>query len=704
LTITTTGSSGPAILVGNILNIPQYSGGGGGGGAAPVKQDLLAGVGFTAGSSTSITLSSTPTGKSSLLIYFDGVNQSDNTWSLSGSVVTFSAAIPANVQVVEAIAGLPSSGTSGISLTTTGSSGAATLVGTVLNVPQYSSGVTLPSATTSQLYGGSGVGGTAAVVSVGTGLSLSGSTLTATGGGGTPAGSNTQLQYNSSGAFGASSAATFDGTGINARIGSTTPNIGAFSNVGITGSITATGLTTGTPDSSICINSSNQLIKSTSGANCIGGGGGVNSANFTNAVTTCGADPTGATDSTTAINNCISTYSSVSLPQGTFKISGAGINTIQNMMLFGAGMGLTTITQSTASGCVFNLSGIANVSIQNMTLDRSVTATAGGNGFCAGAFTSVNNVILRDIYSTNQWIGLQLPSAFLSTLENVWSVLNFSDGLYFSVPNAGGAFQWQLSNVNAQLNNGWGIEIIAPASVSYVPAAAIVNLTTYANGLGGINLSSSSGSSINDIKILNLTSSGDCGNGVNFNTNGGEHNIISTGLIEGAGGGVVSGSPGSYVYKCGRSVVGASGPTIFAPMTGHCAYVQGNNGEVSIIGMQLRGCTQSGIATVGTLTSGIFSNNSISGNNCKYTAATTSCTPTSAGDSGIYLSGTLSSISIMGNSGVGGGTQVYGLTAINGSATTVTSVGNVFNGNATAGCGGASYSSITKAGNIGTGC
>jgi hypothetical protein len=139
-------------------------------------------------------------------------------------------------------------------------------------------------------------------------------------------------------------------------------------------------------------------------------------------------------------------------------------------------------------------------------------------------------------------------------------------------------------------------------------------------------------------------------------------------------------------------------------MTGHCAYVQGNNGEVSIIGMQLRGCTQSGIATVGTLTSGIFSNNSISGNNCKYTAATTSCTPTSAGDSGIYLSGTLSSISIMGNSGVGGGTQVYGLTAINGSATTVTSVGNVFNGNATAGCGGASYSSITKAGNIGTGC
>ena len=42
----------------------------------------------------------------------------------------------------------------------------------------------LPSATASQLYGGSGAAGAAGVVTVGTGLSLSGGTLTATGGGG----------------------------------------------------------------------------------------------------------------------------------------------------------------------------------------------------------------------------------------------------------------------------------------------------------------------------------------------------------------------------------------------------------------------------------------------------------------------------------------------------------------------------------------
>jgi hypothetical protein len=84
-----------------------------------------------------------------------------------------------------------------ISLTTTGTSGAATFVGNVLNIPQY------------------------------------------TGGGGSPAGSDTQVQYNNSSAFGASSAFTFNsGTGVvtatgfagalNGTIGASTPTTGIF--------------------------------------------------------------------------------------------------------------------------------------------------------------------------------------------------------------------------------------------------------------------------------------------------------------------------------------------------------------------------------------------------------------------------------------------------------------------------------------------
>ena len=84
-----------------------------------------------------------------------------------------------------------------ISLTTTGTSGAATFAGNVLNIPQY------------------------------------------TGGGGSPAGSDTQVQYNNSSAFGASSAFTFNsGTGVvtatgfagalNGTVGASTPTTGIF--------------------------------------------------------------------------------------------------------------------------------------------------------------------------------------------------------------------------------------------------------------------------------------------------------------------------------------------------------------------------------------------------------------------------------------------------------------------------------------------
>jgi hypothetical protein len=69
---------------------------------APHTEDFLAGTSFTPGVTASLTLSSTPIATDLLAITFDGIAQSQNTWSLSGATVTFNAAIPANTQVVEA--------------------------------------------------------------------------------------------------------------------------------------------------------------------------------------------------------------------------------------------------------------------------------------------------------------------------------------------------------------------------------------------------------------------------------------------------------------------------------------------------------------------------------------------------------------------------------------------------------------------------
>jgi hypothetical protein len=68
----------------------------------PHTQDFVGGTDYTPGTTTTLTLSSAPTSTDLLLIYFDGINQSKNTWTLAGAVVTFGAAIPTNTLVVEA--------------------------------------------------------------------------------------------------------------------------------------------------------------------------------------------------------------------------------------------------------------------------------------------------------------------------------------------------------------------------------------------------------------------------------------------------------------------------------------------------------------------------------------------------------------------------------------------------------------------------
>jgi hypothetical protein len=110
LTLTTTGTSGAATLVGNTLNIPQYAGGGGGGTVTSVSvasANGFAGTVANASSTPAITMSTSVTG------------------ILKGNGTAINAAI-ANTDYQ-----------SPITLTTTGTTGAASFNGTTLNIPQY---------------------------------------------------------------------------------------------------------------------------------------------------------------------------------------------------------------------------------------------------------------------------------------------------------------------------------------------------------------------------------------------------------------------------------------------------------------------------------------------------------------------------------------------------------------------------------------
>jgi len=65
--------------------------------------NFAAGVGFTAGSSTTVTLTSTPASENSLLVTMDGVTQHHNTYSVSGTTLTFDTAIPTGTSNIEVV-------------------------------------------------------------------------------------------------------------------------------------------------------------------------------------------------------------------------------------------------------------------------------------------------------------------------------------------------------------------------------------------------------------------------------------------------------------------------------------------------------------------------------------------------------------------------------------------------------------------------
>jgi len=68
----------------------------------PTVNTFTHGDGFTAGSSTSVTLTADPGAEQHLTVFFDGVGQHRSTYSVSGTTLTFDTAIPTGTAEVEA--------------------------------------------------------------------------------------------------------------------------------------------------------------------------------------------------------------------------------------------------------------------------------------------------------------------------------------------------------------------------------------------------------------------------------------------------------------------------------------------------------------------------------------------------------------------------------------------------------------------------
>jgi hypothetical protein len=241
-----------------VLLTEPFSGGGGGGSGTVTSVDVVGGATGLTTSGGPITTSGTISLDGVLNVAHGGTGASTLTGILKGTGTT-----PITIATAGTDYQAP------ITLTTTGTSGAATFIGNTLNIPQYSGGgggsgtvtkvsvvstnglagtvandsttpaISLSTTVTGLLKGngtaisaatsgtdyapatsgtsilyGDGSGGFSNVT-IGSGLSFATGTLSATGGGGgTPGGSDTQIQFNNSGSFGGSANFTWDGTNV----------------------------------------------------------------------------------------------------------------------------------------------------------------------------------------------------------------------------------------------------------------------------------------------------------------------------------------------------------------------------------------------------------------------------------------------------------------------------------------------------------
>jgi len=251
ISLTTTGTSGAATFVNSVLNIPQYTSGGGSGtvtsvgisapaflsvGGSPVTSSgTLAltysgtalpvangGTGQTTANAALNGLLPSQTSQSGKVLSTDGTN---TTWTAvggTGTVTSVGLSAPAFLTV------------SGSPITASGTL-ALTYSGTALPVANGGTGATSATAAFDALA-------PSQTGNSGKYLTTNGSTTSwaTVSGGGSPAGSDTQVQYNSGGtSFGASSAFTFtSGTGVvtatgfsgalNGTVGAATPTTGVF--------------------------------------------------------------------------------------------------------------------------------------------------------------------------------------------------------------------------------------------------------------------------------------------------------------------------------------------------------------------------------------------------------------------------------------------------------------------------------------------
>lgn len=131
-----------------------------------------------------------------------------------------------------------------------------------------------------------------------------------------------------------------------------------------------------------------------------------------------GADPTGATESTTAIQAAIDTGNSVYFPAGTYKVSGLTIEDKQNVSYFSDGPAIITNVGTTKTSRIFEMVGtLIDVTFDGFEIIGDGTTDTENVGWGCSSGQTIRRAVFRNIYIKDTKIGISLNADLSGTIE-----------------------------------------------------------------------------------------------------------------------------------------------------------------------------------------------------------------------------------------------------------------------------------------------
>jgi hypothetical protein len=200
-----------------------------------------------------------------------------------------------------------------------------------------------------------------------------------------------------------------------------------------------------------------------------------------------GADPSGTTDSSVAIQAAIALAISLGikhilLPGGTFLISTplSILAASAGLILEGAGSSTTILLQGTSTNDVIDCTGVNNIQLRHLTIKGAASPTA---GYGVNA-TVATHMVWEDVIITGCFNGALIAGGIDHTIDRVRIQSSVGDGL--DLINYGG--QIKMVECDFSLNGGHGTKITTPAAAIALLASSTRWANNNQNSVGGVGL------------------------------------------------------------------------------------------------------------------------------------------------------------------------------------------------------------------------